>query len=84
VPDHGRFTAWHGRACAVSLSTVLNFAPDGLVLGAAQLFLAPMAPDRYKRWQARRPGNGNDRACLSLFDSFESPGTPRGISIRGS
>jgi len=44
VPDHGRFTAWHGRACAVSLSTVLNFAPDGLVLGAGTIILRAEGP----------------------------------------
>lgn len=44
MPDHGQRIAWHGRVCAVSLSTVLNFARDGLVLGAGTIILRAEGP----------------------------------------
>jgi len=46
VPDHARRDAWPGRDSAVAISTVLNFASDGLVLGAGTVLLRAEGPRR--------------------------------------
>lgn len=44
MSDHGR--RWRGRESPVPISTVLNFTPAGLVLGAGTMILRAERPRR--------------------------------------
>jgi hypothetical protein len=46
VPDDRLRNAWLARERSVPIGTVLNFAPDGLVLGAGTVLLHAEGPRR--------------------------------------